>query len=296
MEGAEDQGLVELQAISSIYGDDAKLDAEQRSIHVALPNAHAIPRISVSLQLPLDYPSHSPPVVSTLIACPDHVDASLLAWASRFIEILFNEGEEVIFVYLTWLSQQRELFGEAEAEEEALDGEEGEGEEGQEEGSRDIPPVLSPDPVDDAEEIMIQAIGDRIVTGTPVVEKRSTFLAHCCRVDNVAEVKFVIRALLRSSKIRQATHPCIMAYRINKTTSDCDDDGESSAGSRLLHLLHLTEAENVVVVVSRWFGGILLGPSRFGLINNAARTLLEQEGFIRKGGGTKGGSKGSNKG
>ncbi len=36
-------------------------------------------------------------------------------------------------------------------------------------------------------------------------------------------------------------------------------------------------AEDVVVVVSRWFGGVLLGPSRFTLINNTARALLEQQ-------------------
>lgn len=58
-------------------------------------------------------------------------------------------------------------------------------------------------------------------------------------------------------------------------TQDCDDDGESAAGSRLLHLLQIMDATNVVVVVSRWYGGILLGPSRFTHINNAARTLLE---------------------
>jgi putative IMPACT (imprinted ancient) family translation regulator len=39
---------------------------------------------------------------------------------------------------------------------------------------------------------------------------------------------------------------------------------------------------NAVVVVSRWFGGILLGPARFGLINNTARQLLEQTGFIQQ--------------
>jgi hypothetical protein len=43
--------------------------------------------------------------------------------------------------------------------------------------------------------------------------------------------------------------------------------------------------------VSRWFGGILLGPSRFGLINNCARELLVQTGFIT-GGGSGGESKG----
>jgi len=48
-----------------------------------------------------------------------------------------------------------------------------------------------------------------------------------------------------------------------------------------LQQLLLAEVRNAVVVVSRWFGGILLGPARFGLINNTARQLLEQSGFIQ---------------
>ena len=36
-----------------------------------------------------------------------------------------------------------------------------------------------------------------------------------------------------------------------------------------------------VVVVSRWFGGILLGPDRFKHINNAARSLLNTCGYIK---------------
>ena len=77
---------------------------------------------------------------------------------------------------------------------------------------------------------------------------------------------------------------------------DYDDDGEAAAGSRLLHLLQVTDARNVVVVVSRWYGGILLGPTRFTYINNAARELLDSCGFIAaKEGGQKGGNKGGKK-
>jgi hypothetical protein len=47
----------------------------------------------------------------------------------------------------------------------------------------------------------------------------------------------------------------------------------------------LTDARNVVVVVSRWYGGILLGPARFTHINNAARDLLDTCGYISRGSG-----------
>lgn len=281
-----DQGLVELQALAAIYGSDAEVCLEERAMTVHLPSAHATPRISLSIYLPPGYPLVSPPIVSSLVAVPDRIDTRLLAWASSFVEILFSPGQEVLFEFTSWLLSQRELFGEA--SDEIMDQEQDEGKDPEEEAECQevrIPRSdLMPAVTYDAEEDRIQEISSKIVTGQPIVEKRSTFLAHCCRVENVAEVKLVIQALLRINKIRTASHPCIMAYRINKTTSDCDDDGEASAGSRLLHLLHLTEAEGVVVVVTRWFGGILLGPSRFGIINNAARKVLEDEGFIKPGG------------
>ena len=78
---------------------------------------------------------------------------------------------------------------------------------------------------------------------------------------------------------------------------DSDDDGEAAAGGRLLQLLQLVQAENVAVVVSRWYGGILLGPARFALINNTARQLLDALGYVKSsssgssGGGAKKGSK-----
>ena len=106
------------------------------------------------------------------------------------------------------------------------------------------------------------------------------------------EVKAMIAVLLQDSKIRRAAHN-MMAYRFHDPLKgvwyqDCDDDGESAAGSRMLHLLQIADVQGVCVVVSRWFGGTLLGPSRFTLINNSARQLLVQEGYVRDPGIRKG--------
>lgn len=68
--------------------------------------------------------------------------------------------------------------------------------------------------------------------------------------------------------------------RADKLWVDCDDDGETAAGGRLAHLLEILELENVLVVVSRWYGGTLLGADRFKLINQAARDALEKAGFL----------------
>jgi len=79
--------------------------------------------------------------------------------------------------------------------------------------------------------------------------------------------------------------------------SDNDDDGESAAGGRLAHLLqilvshlllwlivpleyYLQDVKDVLVVVTRYFGGTLLGADRFKHINQAARDALELGEFI----------------
>ncbi|KAJ3324441.1 hypothetical protein HDV06_006852 [Boothiomyces sp. JEL0866] len=113
-----------------------------------------------------------------------------------------------------------------------------------------------------------------------VVESKSVFVSHCATVNNETELGLVLEALLMNNRLKKATHN-IVAYKFGNI-SDFDDDGEDQAGSRLLHLINLLNLDNVVVMVSRWFGGVLLGPSRFKIINNCARDLLLSAGYIKK--------------
>jgi putative IMPACT (imprinted ancient) family translation regulator len=57
---------------------------------------------------------------------------------------------------------------------------------------------------------------------------------------------------------------------------DNDDDGEDGAGARLAQLLQMRQEMNVLVVVSRWFGGIHLGPRRFAHITSVAQAALSE--------------------
>ena len=57
---------------------------------------------------------------------------------------------------------------------------------------------------------------------------------------------------------------------------DNNDDGEDGAGMRLAHLLEMRKENGVLVLVSRWYGGIHLGPKRFAHIVNVAREHLIQ--------------------
>jgi putative IMPACT (imprinted ancient) family translation regulator len=117
-----------------------------------------------------------------------------------------------------------------------------------------------------------------------ITDRRSIFTAHYAPVNSPSDVKQILSLLLLDKKIARATHN-ISAYRIKNQNgtiiADCDDDGETAAGSRLAHMLHVLGVENVLVVVSRWYGGIQLGPVRFKHINNAARLVLEEVGVVK---------------
>ncbi|KAK8800078.1 hypothetical protein WA588_002894, partial [Blastocystis sp. NMH] len=123
-----------------------------------------------------------------------------------------------------------------------------------------------------------------VFSDEPFTDRKSTFQAHCAEVHSEEEVKLVLQYLHTNNKIQRATHN-MYAYRIYDEErgiwfQDNDDDGESAAGSRMLHLMCMMDVKNVMVVVSRWWGGILLGPDRFKHINNATRNVLEKCGFV----------------
>jgi len=122
-----------------------------------------------------------------------------------------------------------------------------------------------------------------------------TFKAHVAAVHSMAEVQWAVCTLLQDRRVARATHNMI-AYRFwdgqrSVQVADNDDDGEATAGQKLAGLLDLMGAQNVLVVVSRWFGGVHLGPARFKYLANTARELLDAcgHGAERKTAGGTGG-------
>lgn len=83
-------------------------------------------------------------------------------------------------------------------------------------------------------------------------------------------------------KVSKCQH-VMTAWRIrgegSVTYQDCEDDGETAAGGRLLHLLTLMDAWDVVVGVARWFTGTHIGPDRFKHINSTAREAVLRGSF-----------------
>lgn len=115
-----------------------------------------------------------------------------------------------------------------------------------------------------------------IYHGEPLTDRKSTFQAHSCPVFSMEDVRSFLSILLDDRKVERAIHN-MLAYRIvgDFTVKDNDEDGEDGAGSIMSHLLELTHAENLAVVVTRWYGGIHLGPDRFKHINRVARDAIE---------------------
>lgn len=117
-----------------------------------------------------------------------------------------------------------------------------------------------------------------------IVEKKSRFIA------NVFPVKKEEEALEFLEKIRKehwnATHNCF-AYTIGEKDQiqRCSDDGEPSgtAGRPILDVLLGEKIHNVIVVVTRYFGGTLLGTG--GLVraySKATQEGLKQSTIIEK--------------
>jgi len=85
--------------------------------------------------------------------------------------------------------------------------------------------------------------------------KKSRFVGHAARVTSQAESLEFYESVMDA----QATHNC-WAWRINFQVRS-SDDGEPSgtAGRPMLNVIERRELENVMVVVTRYFGGIKLG-------------------------------------
>ncbi|KAI9662788.1 MAG: eIF2 kinase Gcn2p negative regulator [Trizodia sp. TS-e1964] len=104
------------------------------------------------------------------------------------------------------------------------------------------------------------------VVSETLTEKKSVFVARCAAVSTPQQARSFVQHLLSSDrKVGKASHN-ITAWRIrganNIAFQDCDDDGETAAGGRVLHLMQLMDIWNAMVVVSRWYGGVHLGPDR----------------------------------
>ena len=113
---------------------------------------------------------------------------------------------------------------------------------------------------------------------TEFVEKRSRFIGHVWRVDSEEEA----RARIEETKKKHydARHNC-WCYLVKDGPVRYSDDGEpqGTAGQPMLNVFQREGVVNVVCVVTRYFGGILLGAG--GLVRaytQSAKDALDAAG------------------
>lgn len=118
-----------------------------------------------------------------------------------------------------------------------------------------------------------------------IVEKKSKFIADLYYVENAEQVEEKIREIKK--QYYDARHHCI-AYRYvqeNQVIEKSSDDGEPSgtAGAPMLNILQKNNLCNILVIVTRYFGGILLGTG--GLVraySEATQKVIEQSNLVTK--------------
>ncbi|KAI0034088.1 ribosomal protein S5 domain 2-type protein [Vararia minispora EC-137] len=298
----------EIQVLQSIYGDHAikpwsppldhmhshqpsqTPDSVRYEVTLSLPPPHEDIAFHVLVSLPPSYPSTSPPQLQLLSRYIGSfgVDADLFgsilktyisATGIEFVpdvvcvfDGLANVLDRIERWYKNRLSVQR--VGEL---------------------SRDLSRAGDPSTPDSAlikatpqPSVPPQALaslpdGVKLVEADPIVDRKSAFVGRACRISDPVQVPAVLAYLMADKRIARAAHPIINAWRCQVGSvlhQDNDDDGETAAGGRLAHLLQILEVNNVLVVVTRYYGGIHLGPDRFKHINQAARDALELGGFL----------------
>ncbi len=108
-----------------------------------------------------------------------------------------------------------------------------------------------------------------------IVEKKSKFISHVYYVESLEEAEELIKQA--NKKYFDSRHNCY-AFRICTKMGIIErfsDDGEpaGTAGAPMLNLLTSQNLANVLIIVTRYFGGILLGTG--GLVKAYTASSME---------------------
>lgn len=109
-----------------------------------------------------------------------------------------------------------------------------------------------------------------------IVEKKSKFIANMFYIESMEEADSIIKEIKK--KYHDARHNCF-AYILETGEEGLlvkyNDDGEPSgtAGAPMLNIIANEGLSNVLVIVTRYFGGILLGTG--GLVRAYSEAIKE---------------------
>lgn len=129
-----------------------------------------------------------------------------------------------------------------------------------------------------------------VATSQEIRDRSSTFVANIFKCTSEEEARSCIRHLRRVTHgAKPASHE-ISAWRCMvlknehsglmgpddfEVRSGSEDDGEKWAGGKVLKAMVSLAVIDAVVVVSRWYGGTMLGPVRFAHIETCALEVCQ---------------------
>ncbi|KAF5320904.1 hypothetical protein D9619_000722 [Psilocybe cf. subviscida] len=301
---------LEIEVLQSIYGEDAiriwhppntngktsptRSDGTIRyEVTISLPSPHEDVSLKILVSLPKTYPASSPPqlqLLSKYIGAfgPDStlfgsilrtfISVNGVEWSEDNV-CVFDGIQNTVERCTAWYEEKLSLDKAGElVRDDAKEQTQARQASGRDSSTEDdhIPGVIESAPA-------ALPAGVHLHVAEPITDRKSAFVGRACKITHPSEVPLVLSYLMGDRRIARAAHPIINAWRCHSDGvlhQDNDDDGETAAGGRLAHLLQILEVNNVLVVVTRYFGGIHLGPDRFKHINQAARNALEVGGFL----------------
>lgn len=117
-------------------------------------------------------------------------------------------------------------------------------------------------------------------TASPrLTSKSSVFIAHAASLTSSSQrAGLVSRLMAEKPHLETATHNAWAArtsYGGSPLVQEASfDDGESGCGAFMLAVMREAEVKNTVVVLTRWFGGVMLGPDRWRLMRECVNEAL----------------------
>ena len=108
-------------------------------------------------------------------------------------------------------------------------------------------------------------------------EKKSLFIGYAISVSSEEEAQAIIKQ--KKKEYADATHN-VYAYMIGDSIARYSDDNEpqGTAGMPTLNSIRMSGISDVLVVVTRYFGGILLGAGGLVRAYSTAASMALEEG------------------
>ncbi|KAH8666307.1 hypothetical protein BX600DRAFT_511250 [Xylariales sp. PMI_506] len=119
---------------------------------------------------------------------------------------------------------------------------------------------------------------------SPISSKGSTFIVRATQITAASQRQSSMQELFHAiPNLTTASHNA-WAYRYKKPDmfgshtirEDSFDDGETGCGDFMLKVMRETDSVDTLVVMTRWYGGVMLGPDRWRIMRDCLKEALAE--------------------